>query len=334
MTGPIPESEHLGLSRSANEDPALRGAREALLSLLRQSISDRLEPALARLFARLVAVRDRPMRSLLLSEQFRRFDATFCFAVLADLVDRAAQRDPAAQEALLDLTTARPLLEAVGYLQARRIYELASARGREDVARMLLSSEARAARVLDPRDKSRDNTKLPDESLGWRKTLARGSDRLKLDRLLFDRHPTVVRLLLDNPRILERDVVRIAAMRPTNPDNLTEIFHHRRWVTRYRVKSALANNPYTPIDIALACIPHMMLPELRYIAASGKLHLMVREAARDLVAQRAKSGDGFAQGAKPGISKRTDGTDEPGDTELVRELEGLSRQLEDWMADS
>ncbi|MEE2830328.1 MAG: hypothetical protein VX498_14155 [Myxococcota bacterium] len=258
------------------------------------------------------------MRSRALTERLRRMDTHFCFAMLTQLLDLAADRNPQGRELLIDLTCSRPLAESIGYEATRRIYPLAAQRERPDVSLLFLSPDG-----LNPRDPGeeflkRENQKLPDQSLGWRKALARGTDRLKLDRLLFDRNPAVIQLLLANPRIIERDVVRIAAMRPTNPDNLVAVFQHPRWITRYLVKVALACNPWSPLDVALACLPHLMQPNLRYIAASAKLAPTLRSMARTLL-ERSESGSG-----SPG---------QPDDLYSDLDLDKLEEELDCWRVD-
>ena len=315
-------------------DELLHPGRLRLLDVLRARV-DQLAPLYVDLFlARALTVPERQMRALALVRRLSRLDVHLSYALLEGLLDRAARKLGFAQELLLDLTTARPLMEALGYHKARRIYELAVARDRAEVAHMLLSAEAPAHRTVDASYLAKQNEKMPDESLGWRKKLARGTDRMKIDRLLFDRHPQVVRLLLDNPRVIERDVIRIAAMRPTNPANLAVVFQHPRWVKRYRVKVALAANPWTPIDIALSCVPHMMQPQLQYIAANGKIHGAVRSAATRLLALR-------RQPVVPPSEPPTLVVEASGELVLESEsvtdgtevdLDGIAQDLEDWMA--
>ena len=316
------------------EDPRLSSTRLHLLELLRARV-DRLAPIFVdRFLGKALTVQERQMRALALVRRLRRIDVHLCFGLLEGLLDRAARKLGNAQELLLDLTTARPLVGALGYDKARRVYELAARRGRLDVARMLLSPEAPAHRDVALSFLAKQNEKMPDQSLGWRKKLARGTDRMKIDRLLFDRSPQVVALLMDNPRIIERDVIRIAAMRPTNPANLAEVFRHPRWVKRYRIKVALACNPWTPIDIALSCVPHMMLPQLQYIAGNGKIHDSVRDAARGLLELRRQPMESPEE--PPTLVLEPTG-------ELVVEeqatahddevdVDGIVRQLEEWMA--
>lgn len=316
------------------DDPRLPLTRVHLLDVLRARV-DVLAPSFVDVFlARALTVPERQMRALALVRRLRRIDCNLAYALLEGLLDRAARRRGNAQELLLDLTAARPLVEALGYHKARRIYELATRRDRVEVARMLLSPEAPSHRQVDASYLAKQNEKMPDESLGWRKKLARGTDRMKIDRLLFDRHPQVVALLLDNPRVIERDVIRIAAMRPTNPANLAEVFRHPRWVKRYRVKVALACNPWTPIDIALSCVPHLMRPQLQYVAANGKIHRSVRDAATSLLELRRQPLETPAEPptlvVEPSgeLVLEADATSPDDDVDV----DGIARQLEDWMA--
>jgi hypothetical protein len=115
-------------------------------------------------------------------------------------------------------------------------------------------------------------------SLGERKSLARRRDRNVLARALRDPHPDVVDILLDNPALTELDVVRLCAQRPVQPEVLTLVFGHARWIVRYRVRLTLALNPHTPEEIALQLLPHLTATDLRAVARSGDVSARVREA--------------------------------------------------------
>ena len=80
-------------------------------------------------------------------------------------------------------------------------------------------------------------------TLGERKSLARGWDRMALEHLLVDPHPDVIALLLDNSRLTESDVLRLATARRAPPKALQLIMDHRRWRVRPRVRRALLRNP-------------------------------------------------------------------------------------------
>jgi hypothetical protein len=127
-------------------------------------------------------------------------------------------------------------------------------------------------------------TKQPDFgggrplSLGERKSIARKRDRNLLARVIRDPHPDVIRVLLDNPALVEEDVVRLSARRPVPSQVLVQVFQHPRWVLRYRVRLTLALNPCTPEEIALQLLPHLGPSDLREVAQSGQISERVRSA--------------------------------------------------------
>ena len=81
----------------------------------------------------------------------------------------------------------------------------------------------------------------------------------------------MIRILLNNPMVVERDVVKIAAMRPTRPDVLAEVAQHRRWASRYAVKKALSANPHTPPSVARRLLPTLLRQDLVAVAQAGSI---------------------------------------------------------------
>lgn len=304
-------------------DPRLPSARQWLIDTLGARV-ELDAPAEARVFVqRLLVLSDRSVRTAAVRVRLARLDHRFCLALLQALVDDARRRDTGAQEVLLDLTTSRPLTDALGYERSRDLYELAQRRDQRQVAALFISPDvAEDARSGPGADA--DNLQMPDTSLGWRKALARGTNRLKLDRLLWDRDPAVIGVLLNNPRLLERDVVKIAAMRPANPEVLDVVFRHPRWISRYQVKSALALNPSTPVDIAVTLLSWLQLPQLRYAARSQRLHARVRERAAEILRERRERADvpDAALLRLSAVEEDDEGLD----------LERLAAALEDWSA--
>ena len=118
-------------------------------------------------------------------------------------------------------------------------------------------------------------------TLGERKSIARRRDKTLLDRVLRDPHPDVIRILLDNPAIVEDDVVRLAALRPVAPDVLVQVFRHTRWIIRYRVRYALARNPNTPEDVAVQLVPHLTPSDRRELAHVSHASERLRAACMD-----------------------------------------------------
>lgn len=67
--------------------------------------------------------------------------------------------------------------------------------------------------------------------------------------------PRFRKLLLNEPWLLERDVVTMAALRPSTEAMLLTIARCDRWFFCERVREALSNNPYTPSWLVAALLP-------------------------------------------------------------------------------
>ncbi len=120
-------------------------------------------------------------------------------------------------------------------------------------------------------------------TLGERKSLARAAPRETIDHLLRDPEPMVIRLLLRNPRLVERDVVGLAARRPAQPEVIREIMASSRWLARYPVKHAIVLNPGVPNELALRLLPFMTRKHLSEISRDPALPTVRRQAARRLL---------------------------------------------------
>ncbi|QQR91538.1 MAG: hypothetical protein IPJ88_07405 [Myxococcales bacterium] len=95
-------------------------------------------------------------------------------------------------------------------------------------------------------------------SLGERKTLARTVDRKLMARALHDPDPSVIELLLGNPKVTESDVVRLCARRPASYEVLQRVYCHPRWITKAAIKRALALNPALPLGYCLLLLPQLL----------------------------------------------------------------------------
>jgi len=266
-------------------DPWLAAARRSLMSVLDARLDAGAEGELPGMIRRITAISDRQLRRMKLSRLIQSTSPRLGFLVLRWLWHSRVDDDPTAREMLLDLVTTRPLVDSLGYERVRRLYTFARRDGPEDMGRLFLT----ASGPTPPRswqDDQEENEKMVSISLGQRKAYARGRDRFKLDRLRFDRNPSVIRNLLRNPRVVERDVIRIAAQRPTHPDCLVEVYRSTRWISRYPVKKALAFNPYSPLDIVIAVMPHLLRQDLRDLGRSKVADDQVRQAARQMLSTR------------------------------------------------
>ncbi len=120
---------------------------------------------------------------------------------------------------------------------------------------------------------------LEDVPLGVRKSRARGRSRDVLRQLCDDPDASVVRILLDNPQLIEADVLRIASRRPQTGGTFIEVVRSRRFGLRDAVLSAVVLNPCCPTRLATALTPLLTRPVLREVAGLSVLDDAVRAAA-------------------------------------------------------
>lgn len=173
------------------------------------------------------------------------------------------------------------------YSHRGRIYDAAVEFGLSEVAAFFVTGKD-----ADPEQAGQEyvDPTLAHLTLGHKKTLARQADPDKIARLALESDPRVVRELLFNPRMTEPMVVRIVARRPSRPETLMEVWRSPRWSVRTGVRRALALNPYTPPEITLKILPHLLTADLAVIAQDRALHPSVREVAQKLSAKRKRMG--------------------------------------------
>ena len=238
----------------------------------------------SRVERRVRSVSERGMRLAVLREMLAELDGDHAVSALGLLHDRATAGHASARLVLQELALDADLFLAMPYPVRSVAYTKACRAGRDDVARMLLIGGPKTNPTVA--EASTDND-YASESVGERCSAARGKDRFKIDRLLHDRDYRVIRILLENPILVERDVVKIAAMRPTRPDVLREIAGHRKWASRYAVRKALGANPNTPPSIARRLLPSLLKQDLRAVAHAGSVPEEIRLLARTLMTKAA-----------------------------------------------
>jgi hypothetical protein len=200
--------------------------------------------------------------------------------VLAPALDAVAARAEEHDEAALEVLAAAVLAMADPSLASRRdeLSVVARSHGLTPLARLLPLR-------IDVEGDEEEPPPLPRTgvgrtlTLGERRALARRPTRAALEKLLFDPHPLVVKNLLANPRLVEDDVLRIAARRPAVVPVLREVAQHVGWMTRPRVRLALLQNPSTPLELALPLVALLTRSELRQVTRAMDLPQAVRAAA-------------------------------------------------------
>ncbi len=90
----------------------------------------------------------------------------------------------------------------------------------------------------------------------------------------------VIALLLENPRVTEDDILRIATSRRTTSDALMLVLAHRRWKTRPRIRRALLLNPRIPEAVAVRLVGLLPSQEVAELSRDPQLPLRVIGALR------------------------------------------------------
>lgn len=241
-----------------------------------------VDELLDRIEHRLGVLVDRALRHATLTTLLDDLDDVTLVFVLDRVHSRVRAGRAASRGLLQELALDPGWVSGLPYPRRRDLYGLARASDLPDVSRMFLPPAADRAGLETV---TGGNEHLP-ESLGERKQAARTRDRDLIDRLLRDHDPAVIGLLLENPRLVERDVVLVAARRPQNDAVLRLLARHKRWSSRYPVRKALAANPYTPVEIAMPLLPTLLRQDLRFIVEAGTLLDVVLVEARRLLDER------------------------------------------------
>ncbi|HEY8039651.1 MAG TPA: hypothetical protein VIF15_07650 [Polyangiaceae bacterium] len=189
--------------------------------------------------------------------------------------ERAEQAEAGARETLVAIVDA---LNGEGMGEVvQRLREQAAGESLLALERLIRcpADGASDARVKTP-ERIPDYGRGRPLTLGERKSLARRPDRDTMQRLLLDPHPDVILRLLRSPRVVEDDVVRLAAKRPGRGEVLAEIARSTRWAHRPRVRMALVMNPATPVEIAARIAGLLLRPELEQVAGSPGVAAGVR----------------------------------------------------------
>lgn len=119
---------------------------------------------------------------------------------------------------------------------------------------------------------------MEEVALGIRKSRARSPSGDVLLVLTADPDPSVIRILLDNPRCTEALAMRIASKRPQKAAMFTELIQSR-FIASETFQNAIVNNPYCPTRISVALVPLLSRAHRAEMAAAGSLDAVVIESA-------------------------------------------------------
>jgi hypothetical protein len=116
--------------------------------------------------------------------------------------------------------------------------------------------------------------------------LAQKGDREARNILIRDPNRVVSQAVINNPRITDQEVEKIAAMRTVPGDILRQIASGRKWARNYSIVHNLARNPRTPIANAMNILSRMQLKDLKALNKNRNVSDAVRRQAFRLVSAR------------------------------------------------
>jgi hypothetical protein len=112
-----------------------------------------------------------------------------------------------------------------------------------------------------------------------RMRLAMKGDREARNILIRDPNRVVCQAVVNNPRITEQEIEKIAAMRSVTEDILRQIANSRQWSRAYPIVHNLARNPRTPIANVLTILSRLQLRDLAALSKNRNVSDAVRRQA-------------------------------------------------------
>lgn len=102
-----------------------------------------------------------------------------------------------------------------------------------------------------------------------------------------DSNKMIRQYVLQNPRIMDEEVLLIARDRNATEDTLVVISRRKDWMKKYPLRLSLAQNPKTPIPIVLHILKTLREVDLRKIVKSKDVPTHVAAGAKRVLASKA-----------------------------------------------
>lgn len=203
--------------------------------------------------------------------------------VMMYIIGRAYRKEEKYLEISSMVTRKELLTEGRGEKGMFELMQVVVQKGYKELAVFLMDN--RAIQIKQEIDEPLPDPKIDGMPLGLRKSLSKSHSRDVLEKLLYDQEPSVINVLLSNPRITEADIIKVVSRRPSSGHVLRTVYNSQRWKYRYRIQCALAMNPYTPVDITLSILPELFSTDLTKIINDSRLADIIRLQARTILGQ-------------------------------------------------
>ncbi len=111
-------------------------------------------------------------------------------------------------------------------------------------------------------------------------------DREARNILIRDPNKLVSSAVINNPKITEQEVEKIATMRTVPEEVLRQISMNKQWGRSYMIQLSLARNPRTPLGNSMSIMNRLQLRDLQGLTKDRNVPEAVRKHALRLVAAR------------------------------------------------
>jgi hypothetical protein len=259
--------------------------RDRLLRLLCNLLQRRMGLRARLLVREAASTRDPVMTLFLVSREMKALGPELSPLLLREIVVGAVRRSPGCAEVLRQLGDVRTLAALADGGFMTEVLRHARRQGMEEVVELFAAMPPRrdVARLSEIEAGRPPADTFP---LGTRKSMARRPDPRMVERMIHEQDPQVVKLLLDNARMTEDLVVKMASQRPTSGEVPGVIAAHRTWGARLRVRRALVFNPCTPPRLSHTLLPVLVTADVLDVGLSSSLHPSLARAARRILLLR------------------------------------------------
>lgn len=238
---------------------------------------------LNKLITKITSVSDRKQKAFLLIEQLSSLSCDVLTELLEDIVNFTLRNDYSCNELLSSITD---ILENIFSFEIdgtlHQLYRSIKQLNTSNRTLKLFLSPPAPHRFLKRGELHKSDILMDYLPLGTKRSLAKKMDNNLIRRMLLEKDPIVIKNLLLNPLITEKEVLKIVSNRPNTEKIIKVIYASDKWIKNYSVKEAIIKNPYSPFRIALLLLFSMNIKELQQIKNDGTLHPEIRMEAKRL----------------------------------------------------
>jgi len=126
---------------------------------------------------------------------------------------------------------------------------------------------------------------IPTMTLGEKIAMARRAHRALFPGLIGQADEKILTALLDNPRLVENDLIVLINTGEPPVDFISTVARHFRWSRSLGVRRAIVGCPLSPLPLALSILVQLPRSEQRRVVERKSVPLRVRSAAESLLAR-------------------------------------------------